>query len=101
MILTGTTVGTSPNLETFFGATNLANYSNEEISTIMSEVKNITKEDLLKEKYARIREIFNDEVPYIGLYNSYYAIASSWSLKGSIAPNWYNLFLNINNWYKV
>ena len=100
MILTGTTESLSPNLETYFGANNLANYNNEELTSIMNEVKNITKEDLLKEKYKRIRQIYNDEVPYIGLYNSYYAVASSWNLRGNITANWYNIFMDINNWYK-
>ncbi len=100
MIITGVTESASPNLETYFGANNLSNYSNEELNVIMQDIKNITKEDLLKEKYDRIRQIYNDEVPYIGLYNSYYAIASSWNLKGNVSANWYNIFIDINNWYK-
>lgn len=100
MILTGTRQSASPNLETYFGEGNLANYNNEEVKTIMNEVKNITKEDLLKEKYERLRQIYNDENPYISLYNSYYAIASNWNLKGNITTNWYNIFMDINNWYK-
>lgn len=100
MILTGVTLSLSPNLETFFGSGNLANYNNEEINSILNEVKNITKEDLLKEKYNRIREIYNDEIPYIGLYSNYYEVASNWTLKGNIPANWYNIFINIANWYK-
>ena len=100
MILTGITESMSPNLEIFFGASNLANYVNEEIATIMSEVKNITKEELLTEKYARIRQIYDDERPYIGLYSSYYGIISNWNLKGKIVANWYNIFMDIKNWYK-
>ena len=100
MILTGVTLALSPNLETFFGDGNLANFSNEELNSIMNEVKNITKEDLLKEKYTRIRQIYNDEVPYIGLFSNYYEVASNWTLKGSIPANWYNIFINIDNWYK-
>ena len=100
IIITGTTQSTSPNLETYFGATNLANYQNEEVNTIMNEVKNITKEELLSEKYTRLRQIYNDEVPYIGLYNSYYAVATSWTLRGNAEANWYNVFMDIDNWYK-
>ena len=100
MIITGTTQSTSPNLERYFGVNNLANYQNEEVSTIMNEVKNITKEDLLLEKYARLRQIYNDEVPYIGLYSSYYAVATAWTLKGNAEANWYNVFIDIDNWYK-
>ena len=99
-IITGITSSLSPNLETYFGTTNYANFSNEELNNLMNEVKNITKEDLLEEKYTRIREIFNEQKPYIGLYSSYYTIASSWSLIGNITPNWYNIFIDINNWYK-
>ena len=100
VILTGITESMSPNLETFFGESNLSNYKNEEITTIMNDVKNITDEDLLKEKYNRIRQIYDDEVPYISLYNSYYAVISNWNLKGNIEANWYNIFMDINNWYK-
>ena len=100
VIITGTTSSLSPNLETYFGANNYANFTNEELNNLINEVKNITKEDLLEEKYARIRQIFNEQKPYIGLYSSYYSIASSWSLKGNITPNWYNIFIDINNWYK-
>ena len=99
-IITGITSSLSPNLETYFGQNNYANFNNEELNTLISEVKNISNEDLLKEKYTRIREIFNEQKPYIGLYSSYYSIDSSWSLRGNITANWYNIFIDINNWYK-
>lgn len=99
-IIMGTTLSLSPNLETYFGSSNYANFSNEELTNLMNEVKNITKEELLQEKYNRIREIYNEQNPYIGLYSSYYNVASSWSLIGSIPANWYNIFIDINNWYK-
>ena len=79
---------------------NLCNFNNEELNNLMAEVRNITKEDLLKEKYNRIREIFNEQKPYIGLYSSYYAVSSNWSLKGNVTANWYNIFIDIDNWYK-
>ena len=96
-IITGTTISGNPSIETYM---NLCNFNNEELNNLMAEVKNISKEDLLKEKYNRIREIFNEQKPYIGLYSSYYAVSSSWSLKGNIAANWYNIFIDIDNWYK-
>ena len=96
-IITGTTVSANPSIETYIGA---CNFNIEELNNLMSEVKNISKEDLLKEKYTRIREIFNEQKPYIGLYSSYYAVASSWTLKGNVTANWYNIFIDIDNWYK-
>lgn len=99
-IITGTTRSLSPNLETYFGANNYAKFNNEELNNLINEVKNISKDDLLEEKYTRIRQIFNEQKPYIGLYSSYYSVVSSWSLRGNITPNWYNIFIDINNWYK-
>ena len=96
-IITGTTVSANPSIETYIGA---CNFNNEELNNLMGEIKNISKEDLLKEKYTRIREIFNEQKPYIGLYSSYYAVASSWTLKGNVTANWYNIFIDIDNWYK-
>lgn len=96
-IITGTTLAANPSIETYIGA---CNFNNEELNNLMSEIKNISKEDLLKEKYARIKEIFNEQKPYIGLYNSYYSVASSWSLRGNVTANWYNIFIDIDNWYK-
>ena len=99
-IIMGTTLSLTPNLETYFGNSNYANFNNPELTNLMNEVKNITKEELLQEKYNRIRQIYNEQNPYIGLYSSYYNVASSWSLIGSIPANWYNIFVDINNWYK-
>ena len=96
-IITGTTNSLSPNLMTYF---NICNFNNQELNTLMSEVKNITKEELLKEKYTRIRQIFNEQQPYIGLYSSQYSVSSSWALRGNVVPSWYNIFIDINNWYK-
>ena len=96
-IITGTVVSANPSIETYIDS---CNFSDDELNSLISEVKNITKDDFLKEKYERIKQIFNEQKPYIGLYNSYYAVASSWSLKGNITANWYNIFINIANWYK-
>ena len=66
-IITGTTLSANPSIETYI---NSCNFDNEELNNLLAEVKNITKEDLLKEKYKRIRKIFNEQQPYIGLYSS-------------------------------
>lgn len=99
-IIAGTTISASPNLETYLGNSNYANFTNEEMSNLINEVKNISKEELLKEKYMRIRQIFNEQNPYIGLYSSYYAVASTWTLRGNVSANWYNIFIDIDKWYK-
>lgn len=100
MILCGTYIGTSPNLERYFGDGNLANFNNEEAKTIINDLKNITNENLLKEKYKKLYEIYITENPYISLYHSYNITAYSKSLAGSISANWYNMFENISTWVK-
>ncbi len=94
------TLSPSPSLETFFGEGNLSNYSNDEIRSIMSEVKNTTDENILKEKYQRLIEIYKTEMPYISLYNNKYIVAYSSELVGDITPNWFYQFYGIEGWYK-
>ncbi len=98
--LCNVTLSPSPNLYTFFGENNLANYTNEEINNIMSEVKNTTDENILKEKYKRLFEIYKSDIPYISLYNNKYTVAYSSSLVGDITPNWFYQFYGIESWYK-
>ena len=50
------TLSPSPSLNTYFGEGNIASYTNDEISTIMNEVKVTTDENILKEKYKRLEE---------------------------------------------
>ena len=100
MALVATDVSVSPDLTTYFGENNLANYENKEVSDIMKEVSNSTDENVLKEKYKRLKEIYKSDVPYISLYFSKNSAIYNTSLAGEVNPNWYNLFYNIENWYK-
>ena len=100
MMLCGTYIGVSPDLERYFADGNLANFNNEEAKTIVKDLRNITDEELLKQKYKRLYEIYTTEVPYISLYHSYNITAYSKSLAGSISANWYNMFYNMSNWAK-
>ncbi len=101
MILTGKIISQNPDLTAYFGANNLANYSNEEINTVMRDISNITKdENLLKEKYRRLVEINNSEILYISLYNNKGTVIYSSNLMGNINPNFYNIFYNISSWYR-
>ena len=100
MILCSINLSLSPDLTTFFGSNNLANYANDEVNNIMNEVKNTTDENVLRERYKRLGEIYKNEVPYLSLYNNKFTVAYSTSLVGDVAPTWYDVFNNIENWYK-
>ena len=100
IILCSMNLSISPSLITFFGEGNLANYSNEEVTNLMNEVKNTTDENKLKEDYKRLGEIYKFEMPYLSLYNNKYIIAYSTDLAGNVEPNWFYQFYNLKDWHK-
>ncbi len=94
------TLSPSPNLELFFGDNNLSNYYNEEVANIMKEVKNTSDDNVLKEKYKRLAEIYKNDVPYISLCNNKYTVAYNSELVGDLTPNWFSMFYGVEGWYK-
>ena len=100
LILTGINTSYTPDLSTYLGENNIALYNNEEIKTILEEVNDIQDENVLKSKYNKIIEITKDEVPYIGLYYETKKIIFSKNICGNISPTSYNVFCNIETWYR-
>ncbi len=100
MILTGKYTALSPNLSSYFGEENLANYNNETAKQILNDVKNIREEKILKEKYNNLIDIYKEDMPYVYLYWNRSSLICSSELMGDIKPNRYNLFYKINTWYR-
>lgn len=100
MILCSMNLSVSPDLSTFFGTNNLANYSNDEVTNIMNEIKNLNDDEKLKQDYKRLGEIYKSEMPYLSLYNNKYTVAYSTNLAGTLEPNWFYQFYNIKDWHK-
>lgn len=100
ILLTGVTVGLSPNLSRYFGEGNLANYTNNEVKTILNDIKNISDTNALKEKYNRLQSIYQEDRAYIGLYFNKMTLIYGKNVSGTINPTWYNLFYNIDTWYR-
>lgn len=101
MILTGTTIGLNPDLSTYLGEDNIANYQNEEAKSIINELKNVKDEEKTKENIKRLSEIYSSDFPYISLYFNKNTIIYGTSLTGDIEPNCYNVFYGIENWYRT
>ena len=40
-------------------------------------------------------------MPFISLYFNSVFILSNKNLKGDVKGNWYNIYYNIDNWYKT
>ena len=100
MILCSMNLSISPDLSTFFGDNNLANYSNDEVKNLINEAKNTTDENKINQNYKRLGEIYKIEIPYISLYNNKYTVAYNSNLHGNLEPNWFYQFYNIKDWYK-
>ena len=100
LILTGIQCSFSPSLNTFFGNGNIARYYNQEVSEIMNVISNTNDEKTLYEKYSRLYDIYLEEAPYIGLYRNTDIVIYNQGLVGNIKPNTFNLYYNIEKWYR-
>lgn len=100
MILGSITSSITSDLSIYFGNGNLANFENDEAKEIVNYADNINDANELKSKYERLYEIYNEEIPYIGIARKKVMVLYNNDLVGEINPNWYNLFYNMENWYK-
>lgn len=101
MMLCSINQGLSPDLTTYFGGNNLADFYTSETNDIMSYINNIKDENELRSKYQRLYEIYNEEVPYIGIARNKIIAIKNTELVGDIRANWYNMFYNIGEWYST
>jgi len=101
LILTGRMLSLYPNLNSFFGRENLFNYYNEEIIRLLAEINNVRDENLLREKYGRIVEIYNEEMPFISLYFNANILIANNNVRGNLSHNWHNAFYNITTWHRI
>ncbi len=99
LALTGSILPIYPSVSSYFDENNIFNYTNEEITSILKDIKNIKDEELLKEKYYRIQEIYIEDMPFISLYLNVNYILYNSKIKGDFTHNWYDLYYNANNWY--
>lgn len=100
MIITGIYNGYSPDLSYFLGDENIANYENEEIKTILNDLQTITDEETIQQKYQRIIEIYEEEVPYICLYRNKGKVIYSMKLTGEFNPTNYTAYYHLEKWYR-
>ena len=84
----------------FFGENNFANYDNDEAVIILNELYNVSDNKTLKDKYTRLQNIYQEDVPYIGLYFNKQSLIHGKNLAGIINPTWYNPFYNLETWYR-
>lgn len=61
----------------------------------------IEQEETEEETYKNVYEKYNKNPNFIGLYFNSIILLYSSNLKGNIEGNWYNIFYNIDTWYKI
>lgn len=100
ILLTGVYNGYSPELNSFLGEDNLANYENAELTTLLKEVSTMSSEELQKEAYQKIAETWRREVPYLGLYRNQVTVAYGQTVRGDVTPNNYSVLYQFSQWYR-
>ena len=53
----------------------------------------------MKQKYLRILEIYNEDIPYIGLYRNKNLIVYSNNFRGEVLVNNYSIYYKLYEWY--
>ena len=98
--LTGSTYSFSTALENYFDDGNINNYKNKEITKILKNINSNESEEENKIELSKMLKIYGEEVPFISLYYDTVTLITSNKLKGNIKPNSYNIFNNIETWYR-
>ena len=79
---------------------NIANYNNRDVIDKIKKIENNDNEEENKILLSNIIEEYNKDVPYVSLYYNSSTLIYSNNLKGDIKPNSYNIFNNIETWYR-
>lgn len=93
LILKTETVPITPEISQYF--------INEQTKQEIEEIIKIENKDVLKEKYSKIIDEYYHELPFISLYFNSYIVLHTNKLKGDFSGNWYNIFYNVDTWYKI
>lgn len=101
ILITGKYTSFTPNLDSYFGEYNLANYVSESMNNVLNEIKFISNETTLTEKFKEVLSIYQEDAPYVSLYRNKNNVIVSDKLFGEFECNNYNYFYNIETWYRV
>lgn len=100
LTLIGKNFAYSPSLQSYFGKDNQSNYSNKEMTKLLTQLEKEDDKAQAKEISKEIQALYEKEVPSIGLYYDTMTVLYSNNLRGTITPTSYNLFYNIEGWYR-
>ena len=61
----------------------------------------VEEQAIEKDTYNEVYKNYKENPNFMGLYFDTIIILTSKNVKGNFIGNWYNVFYNINTWYKV
>ena len=93
LILKQETISIKPTIAKYF--------NNEDEKNRILKAASIENKDILKEEYSKTIDNYYENIPFIGLFLNSYIILHTNKLKGDFSGNWYNMFYNIDTWYKI
>lgn len=100
LLLTGITYSYSPNLNLYFNENNIANYKGEDIINNLKKLEESSNIEEQRKFLSQVISKYNEDVPYIMLYYNQSTLLYSKNLIGKMTPNSYNIFYNIEEWYR-
>lgn len=83
-------IGLSPNILEYFPN-----------STVAENIRKTNDERKFMELYKELEEEYIKQLPFISLCSNKQTLIYSQKIHGSISPNWYNIFYDIENWKKI
>lgn len=75
-------------------------FSEEKMKKQIKQANEIENKQILKQKYQQILNEYKEQMPFISLFFDSYIILHNNKLKGDFSGNWYNIFYNVDGWYK-
>jgi len=99
VMITGIQNGISPDVSYFFGEGNVANYQNETaLNGIIDARKIIADAEALKPIYQSLGELYNREIPFLGLYRNKQLLITGQSISGEMEPTFYTSYYHFETW---
>ncbi len=99
VILTGIQNGISPDVSYFFGEGNVANYQNDTaLELVHNARKTITDAETLQGIYGQLIELYNKEMPFLGLYRNKQTLVTNQSISGEMTPTFYTSYYHFETW---
>lgn len=103
MVFIGCQVTSIPDLSFMYssetGTLNLSSYSNIEVDEYLKKIMSEKNKELKKEYYLKMKELINQDLPYLGLYFYNDAVVYSKKIKGEFNPYLWNRYFDLVQWY--